>query len=90
MLFKNKDLIDSAQNTIIAARTGDYGNAVYYLNHFLLQFQTILTKKKINPEDLKAVNFSLETLFAMQKSEDWIAFADVLEYEFIPLWKRLP
>jgi hypothetical protein len=42
-----------------------------------------------HPELLSKITYSLETLYMMQKERDWVAFADVLEFEFIPLWKTM-
>ena len=35
------------------------------------------------------MTYSLETLAQMQQMKNWVAFADILEFEFLPLWKRI-
>ncbi len=69
-------------------RTGDYGNASAKLNETLQLLQNDLSDKKIQPQDIQLLTTSLQTLFYMQKIGDWVAVADVLEYEFIDLWEN--
>jgi hypothetical protein len=74
---------------ITAARTGDYGNAASKLNKILQLTQEILANSRINAQGIKKLTYSLETLFALQQTGDWVAFADILEFELTPLWKEL-
>ncbi|HON11946.1 MAG TPA: hypothetical protein PLE24_13850 [Chitinispirillaceae bacterium] len=76
-------------DVITAARTGDYGKAASDLNRALVLLQTELSGGKVSSEGLAKITYSLQTLLAMQQIGDWVAFADVLEYEFIALWKSL-
>ncbi len=78
-----EDLIVS---TVAAARTGDYSGTSRLLNRFLGVVQQELAGNGGSGRDLRKIAYSLETLCAMQRIEDWVAFADILEYEFAPLW----
>lgn len=70
-------------------RSGDYSNASSRLNETLQLLQTQLKERKVAPQLLQKLLISLETLFLMQKMEDWVAVADILEFEFISIWKDL-
>ncbi len=70
-------------------RSGDYSNAASRLNETLLLLQTELKERRVAPQQLQKLLISLETLFCMQKMEDWIAVADILEFEFVGIWKEL-
>ena len=74
---------------VLAARTGDYSTASRLLNHLFRILQEELSGGRVSAENLSKLTYSLETLMAMQKMENWVAFADILEYEFVPLWKRI-
>lgn len=79
----------SFQYIVDALRSGDYSVASSRLNEILLYMQTELKNRKIAPNSLQKLLISLETLFAMQKMEDWIAVADILEFELSDIWKKL-
>ncbi|MBN1757068.1 MAG: hypothetical protein JW863_02050 [Chitinispirillaceae bacterium] len=72
-----------------AARTGDYAQTASHLNRFLQKLQQELSKGYIAADGLSKLTYSLETLLSMQRMKNWIAFADILEYEFLPLWREL-
>jgi hypothetical protein len=38
--------------------------------------------------DRKQITESLRTLLLLLEHNDWVAIADVIDYEFIPLWKK--
>lgn len=79
----------SFQDIIDYLRCGDYSVASSRLNETLLRMEIELKNRKVAPQLLKKLLFSLETLFTMQKMEDWIAVADILEFEFTGIWKEL-
>ena len=81
------DLLTEIPGIITAARTGDYPDSARRINVFLQHLQAELSKGYISTEGIAKITYSLETLLAMQQMSDWVAFADVLEYEFMPLWK---
>ncbi|NLG18064.1 MAG: hypothetical protein GX556_12095 [Fibrobacter sp.] len=89
MRYNTQELINILTAVAASARTGDYGKAASDLNRALIMAQSALSSGKIPPEGLSRITFSLQTLFAMQQNGDWVAFADILEYEFTGLWKSL-
>lgn len=75
-----------------ACRMGDYGNAASGLNKCIPLFtqmqQTLRTPcGKNNAVD--KFNYSLETAMMMMERKDWVALADVLEYEMAQLLKTV-
>jgi len=86
---ETNDLLKCIPDIVTAARTGDYAGTARLLNQFLQYLQGELAKGFISAEGLSKITYSLETLMAMQQMGDWVAFADILEYEFGPLWKKL-
>ena len=75
-------------DVVCSARTGDYSDAASKLNASLQKLSPILTSGKIPVEYLKKLTYSMETIFLMQTRKDWVAVADVIEYEFIALLKQ--
>lgn len=69
-----------------SARLGDYGDAALCLKDALALLGSILhTSKIVSPQMLDKIKYSLETLFLMQKQSDWVALADVIEFELLVL-----
>lgn len=83
--YNHNEILKLCRQIIRFARTGDYGNTASYLNQFLYQLQGFFTQNKIDKESLSKITYSLETLMAMQEMKNWVAFADVLEYELLAL-----
>ena len=73
---------------VVCARTGRYSDAASKMNTGIQQIQPVLLSGKIAAEDLKKLTYSLETVLILQKQSDWVAVADVLEYEFSDLLKQ--
>ncbi|MBD3320461.1 MAG: hypothetical protein GF350_05120 [Chitinivibrionales bacterium] len=71
------------------ARLGDYADAASLLNTALQKIQAFLRNPGISEKTMQKCMFSLETMYMMQKQDDWIALADVIEYEFVPILKSL-
>jgi hypothetical protein len=69
------------------ARTGDYADAALKLNQCIVRMQTRLQGGAAGKHTAK-INYSLETMFLMLKNNDWVAIADIIDFEFIPLWKE--
>jgi hypothetical protein len=75
-----------------AARTGGYGDAASDLNRCLLLFQEVQSGgaiKTLPPALVNKFNYSLETVFLMLKNKDWVAIADIVEYELIAIWREM-
>jgi hypothetical protein len=85
-MFHEKNEFDIViKNIIGSARTGDYGAAASNINQFLQLLQVQLSKGMISANGLSKISYSLETIIEMQKTNDWVAVADLLEYELIDL-----
>lgn len=72
-------------DAVRAARIGDYGDSARYLNTGIQEIQKCLTNGSLALVGLEKILFSLETLFHVQKQGDWVAVADIIEYELLPL-----
>ncbi len=73
-------------------RRGDYGDAAKTLNGFLSLLQNTDMRNmlaRIPKGLLQKFNYSLETIFLMFKNQDWVAVADVVEYELNDIWKDI-
>jgi hypothetical protein len=71
-------------------RLGDYGDANRDLNRCLALFQQIQEEMKRVPGPiLKKFNYSFETVFLMLKNKDWVAIADIVEYELLAIWREM-
>ena len=69
------------------ARSGDYADAALKLNQCIVRMQTRMRDSAAGKHGAK-INYSLETMFLMLKRGDWVALADIIDFEFIPLWKE--
>ncbi|MBD3344379.1 MAG: hypothetical protein GF401_04875 [Chitinivibrionales bacterium] len=67
------------------ARIGDYADAASLLNTGYRMVQDYLRSGIFPEQGIKKILYSLETMYVLQKQDDWVALADVIEYEFIPL-----
>jgi hypothetical protein len=82
-------MIGLLQEITDLARTGDYADAALKLNQCIIRLQACLKEGAASPGKYSAkINYSLETMFLMLKNNDWVALADIIEFEFIPLWKE--
>lgn len=78
------------RGVVCHARTGGYGDAASGLNVCLQRLQPLLASVAVPRALLDRVTYSLETMFMMQKQDDWVAVADIIEYELIDLVNQLP
>lgn len=85
-----KKLLNLLSVLISSSRTGDYAGTSRQLNIFLNLLEKILSSGKISSKQISQLTYSLETLLAMQQMENWVAFADILEYELTELLKAIP
>lgn len=73
-----------------AGRLGDYGDANRDLNRCLALFQNVQDHMRTVPKPLlEKFTYSLETIFMMLKNKDWVAIADIVEYELLGLWQEM-
>jgi len=71
-------------------RLGDCGDANRDLNRCLVLFQHLQGPLRTIPKPLlEKFNYSLETVFIMLKNKDWVAIADIVEYELLALWHEM-
>jgi hypothetical protein len=73
-------------------RLGDWGEANRDLNACLRLFQQVQDRgamKSVPPDLLTKFNYSLETIFLMLKNKDWVAIADIVEFELLALWREM-
>ncbi len=87
MYYEKTNIFSVIKEAVFSMRTGDYGAAASQINRLLLLLQAEISKGTIAARDLSKLTYSLETLAAFQKSGDWVAVADILEFEFEALWK---
>ncbi len=82
------DLKRALREIVVLARTGDYGDAASRLNLALQDVSTLLRSGTGEPRATAKLAYSLETMVLMQTQGDWVALADVIEYEFIALLQQ--
>jgi hypothetical protein len=73
-------------------RLGDYGDAAGGLNRCITAVQSMQKSAEyaaVPKAGTDKFNYSLETVLLMLQNRDWVAVADVIEYELIPLWQSL-
>lgn len=80
-------LIERISIIVNHGRRGEYSDASSQMNIFLQDFQRYLQSGFIAPNRLENVAYSLETLLLLQQQGDWVAVADILEYEIIEFLK---
>jgi|WetSurMetagenome_2_1015567.scaffolds.fasta_scaffold105185_2 hypothetical protein len=88
---QGQQVINSFSEAARNARTGDYSQAALSINSGVLRFQEFIVKegKSARVKEYEGrLTYSLETLLLMLERKDWVAVADVIDYEFIPLWKE--
>jgi hypothetical protein len=89
MFYTQTTLEGILSETAFAARTGDSTMVSTLLNTGVIVLREEFQKYRFESEELKKISISLETITLMQQTQDWVALADVLEYEFLPLWKSI-
>jgi hypothetical protein len=87
----NNEVIISTLKTISRlARTGNYADAASSLNRCLVMIDKPLTAgAKTADTGIKKIMYSLQTLLSMLEQQDWIAIADIIDYELVPLWEQV-
>jgi hypothetical protein len=87
---KNHSLIDHFLSAAHHARTGNYGDAALELDTAVQKLQPALTSSNVPQSLMSKLMYSLETMYAVQKQGDWVATADVIEFEFVALLRQIP
>jgi hypothetical protein len=86
-----QQVIDIFAEAARHARCGDYSQAAGAINSSILKFKEFMQQQGASEQYKKfgpRMTYSLETLLMMLERKDWVAAADVIDYEFIPLWKE--
>jgi len=87
----NTGILDLLATISAWARAGDYADAARGLNQCIAHLQAGLSAL-VSDDQKKGVGdkirFSLETMLLMLEHHNWVAIADVIDYEFVPLWKK--
>ncbi len=76
------------KQAVFCARTGGYSDAASKLNACLQELQPLLRSGAVPAAVLKKIAFSLETVLLMQQQHDWVAVADVVEFELLSLLEK--
>jgi hypothetical protein len=88
MAEKKLSVINMLENVSCSARIGDYAETALSFNHCTIELnkiiQTLISDQQ-KQNHLKKITYSLQTLLLMLKNEDWVAIADIIDYELIPL-----
>ncbi len=67
------------------ARVGEYPDAARLLNTCFQDLQSMLHASRPDLAHLQKIMYSLETMMIMQNQKDWVAVADIIEYELAGL-----
>jgi len=78
-------IVSKLKKIITSARTGSFSQAASDLNAVSQKLSLTFKQHSFSPGQLEKIAYSLETIVLMQKQDDWVAVADVIEYELIPL-----
>ena len=88
MTTNQTDIYGQLFEIVKCARTGSYERATSMASLCLKDIKKLISEPgPYSDESMQRLSRSIESLFAMQHNLDWVAFADILEYEFIPLWR---
>ncbi len=86
-----QEIIDMLYDVSQGARSGDYNRAALSLNTGIIRLQRFLQRQQSSPGFQRhggKITYSLETLSLLLEQKDWVAIADVIDYEFVPLFKE--
>lgn len=89
MKTDNNNIFYLLTKTTFLIRSGDYPDAASKLNQCLQKIESDFISKNMQKKHLSKLTYSLETLLLMQKFKDWVAIADILEFELCNLLKSI-
>jgi hypothetical protein len=75
-----------------ACRLGDYGDAASALNKCIPYLEGLQTEPALKAKKkplLDKINYSLETVVLMMGRKDWVAVADIIEFEVLPILEEI-
>ena len=82
----NPELLSFVSSAARSARLGDFRDAASAATSALTFLESLLQSS--SGEQRSKLTFALETMLLMQQQQDWVGYADVIEYELIPLIKK--
>jgi hypothetical protein len=82
----DQELISHLSSAARLSRLGDFRDAASAANNALPFLDSWLSSS--SPEIKTKLTYALETMLLMQQQQDWVGYADVIEYELIPLIKK--
>ena len=89
MKTDNKDIFYLLNKTAFLIRSGDYPDAASKLNKCLQKIESEFISKNLQDKVLGKLTYSLETILLMQKNKDWVAIADIIEFELCEILKGI-
>lgn len=78
---QNNEILEKLSIIVSHSRRGEYSDAASEMNLFLQQFQKYIKSGFVPDKQLKNIAYSLETVLLLQENDDWVAVADILEFE---------
>lgn len=85
MMSRKDNLISNISEIAGCSRRGELSDFSSHLNLFLADLQKYLQITTPDASTLKKISYSLETVMILQKQKDFVALADILEYELVKL-----
>ena len=77
----NQPLSNAVRELVTLARQGRKATLAGKLTAFLMHFEDVLAT--LPPEQQQALMAPIPKLLRLQQVEDWVGFADVLEYDLL-------
>jgi len=80
--------VDDLELLVGQIRTGAYAEASSRLNHCILAIQQQLSNPpQRDPQALQKILDAIRRMLGHLEKQDWVAFADVVEFELVPLFR---
>ena len=83
-----KSLLDDLASAVTCARTGDYAGASSLSAKALAHLDSYFATVKVPESLMQKIASSLEATLLMQHHQDWVGWADIVEYELPDLLKQ--
>ena len=87
MTKESMEIVLQFKSIAACARTGDLGTLSSQLNICVQKLSDLLAGGWFSKTETAKVVYSLETLLMMQEQKDWVAFADIIEYELLEFFQ---
>ena len=80
--------IDSLNEVVFFIRTGGYSDAASAFNRSIQHLEAFLCALSLTADLKNKMMYSLETVMYFYQKKDYIAVADIVEFELIPLCNK--